>query len=605
MSSAPLSQELRNREYSWNELLQMVLHHRRELIAANLIAILGALAAVPVPMLIPLLVDEVLLHKPGRAISLMNSLFPAQWHGPVLYILTILSLTLCLRFLALVFGVWQTWQFTRIAKDVIYRIRRDLLHRLERISMSAYETMGSGTVASHLVTDLETVDSFVSVTTSKFLVACLSIIGTAVVLLWINWALALFILLLNPLVIYFTTIFGRKVKQLKKRENSAFQAFQESLEETLDAIQQIRASNRERHYIRRIVDKANRIRHHSAAFTWKSDAANRLSFMIFLFGFDIFRAVSMFMVLWSGLTIGEMLGVYAYLWFMMGPVQEVLNVQYAYNSAQAALGRINSLMRVDLEPAYPHLHNPFAGKSTVGLRLENLEFAYGDGPSVLDGVNLQIRPGEKVAFVGASGGGKTTLVQIILGLYPYNRGRVLFDDVPVEEIGMDVVRDHVATVLQHPALLNDSVRVNLTLGREMPEEKLWQALEIAQLKETIAAMEKGLDTLVGRFGVRLSGGQRQRLAIARMALTDPSLVILDEATSALDTTTEGELHSALRAFLKGRTTIIIAHRLSAVKQADRVLVFEDGRVVEEGRHEELLENNGLYTSLYGLQEKVG
>jgi ATP-binding cassette, subfamily C, bacterial len=605
MSSAPLSQELRNREYSWNELLQMVLHHRRELIAANLIAILGALAAVPVPMLIPLLVDEVLLHKPGRAISLMNSLFPAQWHGPVLYILTILSLTLCLRFLALVFGVWQTWQFTRIAKDVIYRIRRDLLHRLERISMSAYETMGSGTVASHLVTDLETVDSFVSVTTSKFLVACLSIIGTAVVLLWINWALALFILLLNPLVIYFTTIFGRKVKQLKKRENSAFQAFQESLEETLDAIQQIRASNRERHYIRRIVDKANRIRHHSAAFTWKSDAANRLSFMIFLFGFDIFRAVSMFMVLWSGLTIGEMLGVYAYLWFMMGPVQEVLNVQYAYNSAQAALGRINSLMRVDLEPAYPHLHNPFAGKSTVGLRLENLEFAYGDGPSVLDGVNLQIRPGEKVAFVGASGGGKTTLVQIILGLYPYNRGRVLFDDVPVEEIGMDVVRDHVATVLQHPALLNDSVRVNLTLGREMPEEKLWQALEIAQLKETIASMEKGLDTLVGRFGVRLSGGQRQRLAIARMALTDPSLVILDEATSALDTTTEGELHSALRAFLKGRTTIIIAHRLSAVKQADRVLVFEDGRVVEEGRHEELLENNGLYTSLYGLQEKVG
>jgi ATP-binding cassette, subfamily C, bacterial len=605
MSSAPLSQELRNREYSWNELLQMVLHHRRELIAANLIAILGALAAVPVPMLIPLLVDEVLLHKPGRAISLMNSLFPAQWHGPVLYILAILSLTLCLRFLALVFGVWQTWQFTRIAKDVIYRIRRDLLHRLERISMSAYETMGSGTVASHLVTDLETVDSFVSVTTSKFLVACLSIIGTAVVLLWINWALALFILLLNPLVIYFTTIFGRKVKQLKKRENSAFQAFQESLEETLDAIQQIRASNRERHYIRRIVDKANRIRHHSAAFTWKSDAANRLSFMIFLFGFDIFRAVSMFMVLWSGLTIGEMLGVYAYLWFMMGPVQEVLNIQYAYNSAQAALGRINSLMRVDLEPAYPHLHNPFAGKSTVGLRLENLEFAYGDGPSVLDGVNLQIRPGEKVAFVGASGGGKTTLVQIILGLYPYNRGRVLFDDVPVEEIGMDVVRDHVATVLQHPALLNDSVRVNLTLGREMPEEKLWQALEIAQLKETIAAMEKGLDTLVGRFGVRLSGGQRQRLAIARMALTDPSLVILDEATSALDTTTEGELHSALRAFLKGRTTIIIAHRLSAVKQADRVLVFEDGRVVEEGRHEELLENNGLYTSLYGLQEKVG
>lgn len=601
----PISKpDLREGDYRWSELIQMVLLHRRELITANIIALLGAIAAVPVPLLIPLLVDEVLLHQPGKATATMNALFPEHWHGPVLYILAILVLTLCLRFLALIFGVLQTWQFTIIAKDVIFHIRRDLLHRLERISMSSYETMGSGTVASHLVTDLEAVDSFVSVTTSKFLVAALSIIGTAIVLLWINWALALFILFLNPLVIYFTTIFGHKVKQLKKQENSAFQAFQESLEETLDAIQQIRASNRERHYIRRIIDKADHIRHHSAAFTWKSDAANRLSFMIFLFGFDIFRTVSMFMVLWADLTIGEMLGVYAYLWFMMGPVQEVLNIQYAYNSAQAALGRINDMLQVDLEPVYPHHQNPFEGKSTVGLRLEDLEFAYGDGPPVLNRVNLDIKPGEKVAFVGASGGGKTTLVQIILGLYPVKGGRVLFDSIPVQEIGMDVVRDHVATVLQHPTLLNDSVRINLTLGRDIADEKLWQALEVAQLKQTIQGLEQGLDTLIGRFGVRLSGGQRQRLAIARMVLTDPRVVILDEATSALDTATEGDLHAALHRFLIGRTTIIIAHRLSAVRQADRVLVFEDGRVVEEGRHEELLENNGLYTSLYGRQEQT-
>jgi ATP-binding cassette subfamily C protein len=325
--------------------------------------------------------------------------------------------------------------------------------------------------------------------------------------------------------------------------------------------------------------------------------------MIFIFGFDIFRAVSMFMVLWSDLTIGEMLGVYAYLWFMMGPMQEVLNIQYTYNGAQAALGRINAMFRVDLEPTYPHTHNPFLGKPTVGLRLEDIHFAYGDGSPVLNGVNLEVRAGEKVAFVGASGGGKTTLVQIILGLYPVKSGRVLFDDIAINEIGMDVVRDHVATVLQHPALLNDSVRVNLTLGREIEDEKLWQALEIAQLKKTVQAMEHGLETLIGRFGVRLSGGQRQRLAIARMVLTDPKVVILDEATSALDTTTEGDLHDVLQSFLKGRTTIIIAHRLSAVKQADRVLVFEDGQVVEQGRHEELLENNGLYTSLYGRQEQ--
>lgn len=605
MSVEPAAIPLRAREYSWNELIHRVLRHRRELVLANLVAVLGAMAAVPVPLLIPLLVDEVLLERPGTSVTVMNALFPESWHGPALYILAVLLLTLLLRLLVLLFGVWQTRQFTRISKDVIYHIRRDLLHRLERISMAAFETLGSGTVASHLVTDLETLDSFISVTTSKFLVAALSILGTAGVLLWINWPLALFILVLNPLVIYFTTVFGRKVKELKRRENSAFQTFQEALQETLDAIQQIRASNRERHYIRRIIDKAAHIRRHSAAFTWKSDAAGRLSFTIFLFGFDIFRAVSMFMVLRSDLSIGQMLGVYAYLWFMMGPVQEVLNIQYAFNGAQAALGRINRLLRVELEPAYPHHRDPFVGKSCVGLRLENIEFAYGDGPRVLNGINLEIRPGEKVAFVGASGGGKTTLVQIILGLYPPLSGRILFDGVAVEEIGMDVVRDHVATVLQHPALLNDSVRVNLTLGRDVADAKLWQALEVAQLRETVAELPAGLETQVGRFGVRLSGGQRQRLAIARMVLTDPGVVILDEATSALDTTTEGDLHTALGAFLRGRTTIIIAHRLSAVRQADRVLVFEDGRVVEEGRHEELLENNGLYTSLYGRQEQNG
>jgi ATP-binding cassette subfamily C protein len=593
---------VRSHDYTWVELTQMVFAHRRELMAANLIAICGAIAAVPVPLLIPLLVDEVLLDQPGRAVALINSLFPVSWQGPVLYILAILLLTVALRLIALLLNVWQTWQFTCIAKNVIFRIRRGLLQRLERISMSAYETLGSGTVASHLVTDLEAIDSFISVTTSKFLVAVLSILGTAIVLLWINWPLALFILFLNPLVIYFTMVFSRRVKQLKKRENSAFQAFQESLEETLDAIQQIRASNREHHYIQRIIGKADRIRHHSAAFTWKSDAANRLSFVIFLFGFDVFRAVSMFMVLWSGLTIGEMLGVFAYLWFMMGPVQEVLGIQYAYQGAQAALGRINEMLEVELEPAYPHKRNPFTGRKTVSIRLQGLSFAYGKGPEVLKQISLYIPAGEKVALVGASGGGKTTLVQILLGLYPPKAGHVLFDEVPVEEIGMDVVRDHVATVLQHPALLNESIRTNLTLGREMADDRLWQALEIAQLKETIQAMSQGLDTMIGRFGVRLSGGQRQRLAIARMVLTEPKVVILDEATSALDTTTESDLHTALNRFLRGRTTIIIAHRLSAVRQADRVLVFEDGRIVEQGRHEELLEQNGLYSALYAGQD---
>ncbi|MES9903088.1 MAG: ABC transporter ATP-binding protein [Sedimenticola sp.] len=591
-----------NAPYRRREVAAMILNHRQELVKANIIAVTGALMAVPVPLLIPLLVDEVLLEKPGVAVATINGLFPESWQQPLLYILAVLGVTLLMRLGGLLLGVWQMRQFTIISKDVTFQIRSRLLQRLQWVSMAEYETLGSATVASHLVTDIDAVDNFIGITTSKFLVAVLSILGTAFVLLWMHWQLALFILLLNPLVIWVTTVFGRKVKELKRRENSAYQLFQESLAETLDAIQQIRAGNREKHYISRIIDRADHIRRHSAAFTWKSDAAQRLSFTIFLFGFDTFRALSMVMVLYSGLTIGQMLAVYAYLWFMMGPVQEVLSVQYAYNGAKAALERINNLLTIGLEPRYPNNCNPFTDERTTSIKLERINFRYGEGPRVLKDLSLEIAAGEKVALVGASGGGKTTLVQIILGLYPPTSGTICFGDVPVSEIGMDVVRDNVATVLQQPALFNDTVRVNLTLGRELPDEKLWRALEVAQLASTIHDLSQGLDTLVGRSGIRLSGGQRQRLAIARMVLSDPKVVILDEATSALDTTTEHQLHSALETFLKGRTTLIIAHRLSAVRQANRALVFEDGHIIEQGSHDELISGRGLYASLYGRQE---
>jgi len=418
------------------------------------------------------------------------------------------------------------------------------------------------------------------------------------VLLWMHWQLALFILLLNPAVVYFTMVLGKRVKDLKKQENSAFELFSQALTETLDAIHQIRAINREQHYIGRVIDTARGIRTHAAAFSWKSDAAGRLSFTVFLFGFDVFRAISMLMVVYSDLSVGQMMAVFGYLWYMMGPVQEILGIQFAYFAAKGALARINRLLELKEEPRYPHLHNPFAGRHTVGVEIENVCFNYGDTP-VLNGVSLTIKAGEKVALVGASGGGKSTLVQVILGLYPPQSGAVRFDGVPMTEIGMEVVRSHVATVLQHPALFNDTVRMNLTLGRELSDEQLWQALGVAQLADTVRELPSALDTIVGRQGIRLSGGQRQRLAIARMVLSDPQVVILDEATSALDAETEAKLHEALHDFLKERTTLIIAHRLSAVKQADRVYVFDGGQIIEEGVHEELINNDGLYSRLYG------
>lgn len=589
--------------YTWHYLVEVALKHKRELVYANIIAILGVLASVPLPLLMPLLVDEVLLDRPGVLVRSMQSVFPATWHGPVLYIVTMLLITVVLRSLALSLNVWQTWQFTSIAKDVIYRIRRQLLARLQRVTMSEYETLGGAAVASHFVTDLDTVDQFVGSTISRFLVAVLTILGTAAILILMHWKLALFILFMNPLVIYFTMVLGKRVKSLKKRENSAFELFQQSLTETLEGIHQIRASNRERHYLQRVSELAHGVKDHGIAFAWKSDAANRISFLIFLVGFDVFRAVSMMMVVFSNLSIGQMMAVFGYLWFMMSPVQEVLNIQYAYYGARAALDRINRLLRLRQEPQFPHLKDPFLGRHTVSVRLQSICFAYGNGRTVLDKLSLTVKAGEKVALVGASGGGKSTLVQVILGLYPPDQGMVFFDSIPVTEIGMDVVREHVATVLQHPALFNDTVRMNLTMGRKIPDSALWRALGVAQLHRVVESMPQGLDSLIGRNGVRLSGGQRQRLAVARMMLSDPKVVVLDEATSALDTETEARLHIALNDFLKERTTLIIAHRLSAVKQADRVYVFEDGRIVESGEHQELIAANGLYSQLYGYRQQ--
>jgi ATP-binding cassette subfamily C protein len=334
-------------------------------------------------------------------------------------------------------------------------------------------------------------------------------------------------------------------------------------------------------------------------FEWRSDAASRASFTLFQFGVDTFRGAAMVAVLFSDLSIGMMFAIFGYLWFMLTPVQEMLNMQYAYYAANAALSRINRLLVLKEEPRYPALENPFADRHTVSLTLRDVHFRYDDEQSILSGINLHVAPGEKVAIVGASGGGKSTLVQVLLGMYTPTQGEILIDDVPIQRIGLECLREHVATVLQHPALFNDSVRQNLTLGREHSDEQLWEALRIAQLDQTVAAMAEGFDTMVGRQGVRLSGGQRQRLAIARMVLSDPSVVILDEATSALDAETEFQLHRALEAFLSKRTTLVIAHRLSAVKQADRACVFEDGQIIEEGQHHDLLAQQGLYAQLYG------
>ncbi|UTT84742.1 ABC transporter ATP-binding protein/permease [Vibrio pelagius] len=582
---------------SW--LTTQVKKHKSKLVFANIIAILATLISVPIPLLMPLMVDEVLLDKPASGLEMMNHLLPASMQNPTGYIALTLLLVIVMRTFSQGLNILQGRQFTLVSKTITYQMRSKMIDKLGRISIRQYETKGSGGINAHLITDIETIDKFIGSTLSKFLISFLTVLGTSIVLLWLEWRLGLFILLVNPVVIYFSRKLGSKVKHLKKHENQSFERFQNRLVETLDGIYQLRAANKERIFLDELKQQANQVRIDADKYAWQSEAAGRLSFLLFLLGFELFRAVAMLMVLFSDLTIGQIFAVFGYLWFMLGPVQELLGIQFSWYSAKAALKRINELLTLEEEHRPVSKVNPFSENKEVSVDIENVTFSYTLENAVLNQLSLSIPAGKKVALVGASGGGKSTLIQLLIGVYRADSGHIRYNGETTDDISFDVIRNQIAVVLQQPILFNDTLRHNLTLGADYDEMSLWRALDIAQMQDVISQLSDGLDTQIGKNGVRLSGGQRQRLAIARMVLSNPKFVILDEATSALDTATEAALHKALSEFLKDRTTLIVAHRLSAVKQADLIYVLEDGQVTQTGTHGELVEQQGLYQTLYG------
>ena len=443
---------------SLKDLWQQLRQHGRRLWLGQWLAFCGAMVAVPIPLLMPLLVDEVLLRQPGKLTQWMAWALPVTWQGPVATILLVTLLTITLRLSSVLLGVATTRIFVGLSKQVTLGVRQTLLDKLSRIRMQVYESLGAGQVTARLLTDIETLDKFLGETIAKVLVAVLSVIGVAVVLLWMHWQLALIILLLNPFVIGLTMVLGKKVKLWKQRENGAFETLSQSVTETLEVMQQLRASNSDRRFLDQAKQAAEEVRLAATASGWKSDALSRLSFGVFLFGFEIFRAVAMLMVVFSNLSVGQMIAVFGYLWFMMGPVQELLSVQVSYFAAKAALGRINQVLAADEEPQYPQQLQALNTQTPAAISLQAVTFAYGEGEPILNAVSLEIAPGEQVALVGVSGAGKSTLVQLLLGLYAPTAGCILFNGQPVDALGYAQVREHLGVVLQQPMLFNASVR---------------------------------------------------------------------------------------------------------------------------------------------------
>lgn len=578
----------------------MMLSNKRSLIWGNAIAMMATLVSIPIPLLIPLLVDEVLLEKGGWVIETIDAL--VDWRLPLLYIGIVLAVTIGLRFLFFVLSVVSQKFFISLSQELSFKIRVRALEHLKQVSMSAYEALGSGKVVTHLITDIDTIELFLGSALSKLIVSVTTLIGVGAVLIWINPLFGVLIIIFQPLIMIVTRRISGRVGKLKKEQNRTIGELSDELTQMCDLFAQIRSANKEERFIQRAISQAKTLKESASLYGIKALEGERYSYTLFLSGFEIFRALGLVMVLYSDLSIGLMFGIFGYLWFMMTPVQELLSLQYSYANAKNALNRLNELLALPVEPQCGESKDLFAEDQGLAIQTKEVCFGYNPDEPILKGLNIRIPAGKKVAIIGASGSGKSTLSQLLVGFYPPTSGDIFYNGISMYDIGLSRIRQEVFVVLQQPLMFNDTLRFNLVMGDTLPDEKIWDALGIAQLADFVKTLPHGLETQIGKFGIRLSGGQRQRLSIARMVLANPKAVIFDESTSALDVHTESALFEALEDFLVDKTVIIIAHRLSTITQADYIYVLENGVILEEGTREKLEELDGSFKAFVHHQQ---
>ena len=554
---------------SIKSIFQEILQHKKVLLLANTVAIISTLVVLPVALLLPLLIDELILGKGGVIVDTIDKYFTVG--EPMYYIVIVLLITMGLKAVGLVFSLLHIRLFTKISKEVTYTIRKRLLNHLQVVSMREYDLLGSGAVSSKIITDVETVDKFVASSVGEVVVEVLTLIGVSIVLLLLNWQMALVILLLNPITIFIMLRTFRSVAKMKKKENESIETFQNTLTESLELYNQIRVQNREKHFLQTVDQQAKEIRDRSYLFGLKSEMALEFSRLLVFYSHDIFKALGIFMVFIGMLTIGKMLAIFSYAWVLMRPVDKLINFIHLYFNAKSAIERLNEILALEKEPHYVAKVDPFKNKKSASIVLKNVSFSYDGKIEVLTNINLNIKEGEKIAIVGETGSGKSTLAQILIGLYPISSGEIFYNGHEIKEVGYEKIRENVGFVLQAPLMFNNTLRFNLTLGRDYSDEVIYEALKVAQLFDFVDGLEIKLDTIVGKNGTKLSGGQRQRLSIARVLLDNPKVMIFDESTSSLDNETEKKLLEALDAYMKDKTVITIAHRASSIERADRVI----------------------------------
>jgi ATP-binding cassette, subfamily B, bacterial MsbA len=505
----------------------------------------------------------------------------------------------------------QVYLLTITSERVIASLRRDLFAHLIRLSPGFFAEQRTGELTSRLSADTTVLQTVLSYNLSEFARQSLFLVGGIVLLTMTHPRLAMTTLAVVPVVIGFALFFGRELKRASAGVQDRIAEATGTAEEAFSQIRTVQSFTRENEESRRYTAH---MAHVIAA------AIDRSRIRATFFGILTFLAFGgVVAVLWQGgrlvldgtLTAGALVSFLLYAMYVAGAVGSLGSLFGAYQEAVGAAKRTFDLL--DTQPSIADPFNPGSlDKPARGeVELCNVTFAYSPGlPDVLTDVSLRIAPGEVVALVGPSGAGKTTIASLIPRFWDVTGGSVRVDGRDVREISLHDLRSAIGMVPQEPALFSGTVRENIAYaltadGVMPPEAEIRRAAAAAHATEFIDRLVEGYDTLVGERGIKLSGGQRQRLAIARVFLKNPAIVILDEATSSLDSESERLVEEAMQELLRGRSTLIIAHRLSTVLRADRVVVLDHGRVVEEGRHMDLLSAEGVYSKLYRGQFRMG
>jgi ATP-binding cassette subfamily B protein len=491
---------------------------------------------------------------------------------------------------------------------ISYRVETDMRQRLfghlQRLHFAFHDEAQTGQLMARANTDIQQVNTVV-VLLPLFAASLLIVSAVVVVMMIQSITLALLALGMLPLLNIAATRFSRRIAPVVLGLQEELGDMSGVVEETIAGVRVVKGFGSEKLQVERLEDEADSVLDRALEAAWL-----RSGFLPLL---DFLPAIALVVILWYGghlvidgdLQVGDLVAFNSYILMTIWPLRMTGMLVAQAGRASSSAGRIHEILATDPAVVDPPHPKPLPVNGSGEIHFDDVDFAYGTGPPVLDDFDLVVNGGEAVAVVGATGSGKTTVARLVSRFYDVNEGRVLVDGVDVRELGVRDLRRSVGIVFEDTFLFTDTVAENIAFADpEAPLEQVRRAAVLAGADEFVMALPDGYDTVIGEHGFSLSGGQRQRIAIARAVLADPRVLILDDATSSVDPTKEHEIRSALREVMDGRTTLIIAHRAATIALADRVVLLDGGRIVAEGAHEELLVSSARYREVLADAEQA-